>query len=83
MKNHPFQSTGGVSEIRPVAPGFPAQAGWRSNGQALPTLGAASANHRAAAARRHADEKAMSALAMNRRRLIGAFHDETPEIIAN
>jgi hypothetical protein len=82
MKNHPFQSIDGVSEIRSDAFGFPVRAEG-SNGQTMPTLGAAGADHRAAPTGSHADEKAMRAFAANHRRLIGTFHGKTLEIIAN
>jgi hypothetical protein len=49
----------------------------------MPTLGAAGTNHGAAATGGHTDEKAMGALAANHRRLIGAFHDKTLEVMAN
>jgi hypothetical protein len=46
----------------PAAPVF-LRTKWRSNGQAMPALGAASANHRTAPAGSHPDEKTMSAFA--------------------
>jgi hypothetical protein len=54
-----------------------------SNGQTVPALGAARADDRPASAGRHANEKAMSAFAANHRRLISAFHDKVPKVIAN
>jgi hypothetical protein len=49
----------------------------------MPAFGAASANHGTAATRGHTDKKAMGTLAANYRRLIGAFHVKTLEVIAN
>jgi len=49
-----------------------------SNTQAATTLGATSTDHGAAAFRAHAHEKAVCTLAAYDRRLISAFHDDTP-----
>jgi len=49
----------------------------------MPALGATGANHCTTATGGHTNEKAMGALAANYRRLIGAFHDKTLEVITN
>lgn len=47
--------------------------------QTLATLGAAIANHSAAATGLHANQKAVGALALDDRRLVSAFHDWIPK----
>ena len=49
----------------------------------MTALGAASANDRPSATRRHANEEAVCAFAANNRRLIGAFHDMALDFVAN
>ena len=67
----------------PEDPGLVSQSEWSSNGQTMPSLGTTGANHGAAALGGHTDEKAMSAFTADHRRLIGAFHGKTLEVIAN
>ena len=83
MKNHPFQSIDSAWKTLPDAPGPVLQSKWSSNGQAMPSLGTAGADHGTAATGSHTDEEAMSTLTADYRRLIGAFHDKTLEVIAN
>jgi hypothetical protein len=49
----------------------------------MPALGAPGTDDRPASTGRHANEKAMRALAADYRGLIGAFHDKTSKVIAN
>ena len=49
----------------------------------MPAFGTASANYGTTATRGHTDKKAMGTLTANYRRLIGAFHVKTFEVIAN
>lgn len=71
MKTHPFHAVCKHGENprrhrpKPLA----------SNGETVTALGAAGADDRAAAARLHADEKAVRALAADDGRLVSAFHD--------
>ena len=48
----------------------------------MTALGAASANDRPSATRRHANEEAVCAFAANNRRLVGAFHDMALDFVA-
>jgi hypothetical protein len=48
----------------------------------MTTFGTTSANHGTTATGSHTDEEAMGTLATNNRRLIGAFHVKTLEVIA-
>ena len=59
---------------RGLAPGHATARGGASDGQTLATLGAPGVDDRAAAARFHADEKAVRAGAADLGSLVGAFH---------
>jgi len=59
---------------RGLAPRHATARGGASDGQALPTLGAPGVDDGAAAARLHADEKAVRARAADLGGLVGAFH---------
>ena len=48
----------------------------------MTALGATSTNYGTTTAGCHTNEKAVGALAANDRRLVGAFHDKTLEVIA-
>ena len=70
-------------ETLPEDSGLVSQSEWSSNGQTMPSLGTAGADHGTAALGGHTDEKAMSAFTADHRRLIGAFHDMALDFVAN
>jgi hypothetical protein len=52
-----------------------------SDGETVPSLGAAGTDNRASATGSHADEKAMRAFAADDGRLVSAFHDSAASIV--